>query len=155
MLEAAALGHIDSAACIHHRVNMYVAGQVLTSDMSVNIFSLIAPLQVDVSAHHPPLWLPAVPNIPLEPKQLSGSHSPSPVSTATFIYPRRRPTHSFSGLDAETTNTPHQTVSSQCVWSVPSLWRHRLEFSRGRDLWTFGVTWFHISVSDINRSTES
>lgn len=51
---------------------------------------LVALLQVEVNAHHPP------PPIAYDAKylcvvgQLSGSHSPSPVSTATFIYPGRQ-----------------------------------------------------------------
>lgn len=90
---------------VHHRVNMDVSGQVLTLAMPVFISGLHTQL-------HPIFWLPTVPNTCVcVAKQLSGSHSWSPVSTATFNHPGRQttlpgpPTHSVNSIQ-ETTNTP-------------------------------------------------
>lgn len=143
---------------------MYVCGHVLASRMSGFIFSLVALLQVEVSARHPP---PAPPfpafliaycaKYLSAAKQLSGSHSPSPVSTATSIQPGRQTTLPAHPLIQQTqykktTNTPTKLfphgglvrlISAESI-KTPS----GVKFRGGRDCRScVGVTWFSNKIN--------
>lgn len=144
---------------IHHRVNMYVSGQVLASVMPVFISRPACSSTCGGSCSPSPLsdcllcqilvysqtaeWQPFT-----EPRFYGNIHPPWQTDD-----PPSPPTHSVDSIQ-ETTNTPTKLFPHRglvCLTSAESVKTlSAVEFRRGRDRRSYALTRFHTSVESIN-----